>query len=319
MADDHDKHSLKHRMEYGFFCFWGWIFAKAPYRLALGVGWGIAWLGHYVMRYRVRLVYARIREVFPDLSPARVRRVAWQSWRNFIFNIVDTFRLAQVDDAWLQKHVLNYEESIQRVRECLGEHRGMVGVSLHMGCAEVIAVFLQRMGLNVFIITGRQKNHLVDDRLNATRGKTGIACIPKDAGISLFKQVFQRLRNGGSLVMLADLRLPTGGVNVDFLGGRASVVPGMGLFAKKSGVPVGTAIITRVGWTRHRLQVFPRMMADETLSNENDVQRMTQTVFDIFDHAIREQPEQWFWYNKNWILAPVRQPHVAAPLTGESA
>jgi len=61
MADDHDKHSLKHRMEYGFFCFWGWIFAKAPYRLALGVGWGIAWLGHYVMRYRVRLVYARIR------------------------------------------------------------------------------------------------------------------------------------------------------------------------------------------------------------------------------------------------------------------
>ena len=31
---------------------------------------------------------------------------------------------------------------------------------------------------------------------------------------------------------------------------------------------------------------------------------MTQEVFTIMEQAIREMPEQWFWYNKSWILDP---------------
>lgn len=306
------RHSLKHRVEYAVFCFWGWVFATMPYRLALALGWAVAWVGHYLVRYRVALVHRRIREVFPDMPARRVRHVAWISWRNFVFNIVDTFRLPRVNEAWLRRYLVDYEHTVEWLRENLPSGSGWVGVSLHMGSAEVLAVSLQQMGVDIFIITGAQKNRLVDARLNAMRGATGIDCIPKSAGSGLFKQVFRRLKQNGVLTMLADLRQPNGGVDIDFLGGRASVVPGMGLFAKKCGVPVVSSIMTREGWVRHRMKLSPPVFPDETFSTEADVQRMTQIVFDRFDKAIRECPEQWFWYNKNWVLAPKRQSAPAA-------
>lgn len=315
------QHSLKHRVEYVLFCFWAGVFSVLPYRAALALGWGVAWVGHYLARYRVRLVHSRIQEVFPGIEPRRVRRIAWISWRNLVFNIVDTVRLGRVNEAWLRRYMVDYEYTHNQVRESLAHERGTVGVSLHMGCAEVFAVSLQQMGVDVFVISGKQKNLLVDEKLAAMRGQTGIDCIPKSAGSSLFKQVFRRLKQGGVLTMLSDLRQPLGGVEVSFLGGRASVVPGMGLFAKKCGVPIVPAIITREGWVRHHLQVYAPVFPDDALSTDADTQRMTQTVFDLFDRAIRERPEQWFWYNKNWVLAPLRQkPAVVAPAVtgGES-
>lgn len=313
MTDD-KTHSIKHRVEYALFCFWGTVFSIAPYRLALLLGWVVAWIGHYLVRYRVDLVHRQIREVFPSLEQRRVRHIAWISWRNFVFNIVDTFRLRKITPSWLRRHVVDYDRTVTALREQLPAG-GFIGVSLHMGSAEVLAVCLQQMGLKVFVITGKQKNLLVDDKLNAMRCSTGIECIPKSAGISLFKQVFRRLKDGGMLTMLVDLRQPAGGVDIDFLGGRASVVPGMGLFAKKVGVPVIASVFSRKGWSQHRLELFPTLFPDADLSVEADVQRMTQAVFDRYDQAIRATPEQWFWYNKNWILAPLRQSESPVPET----
>jgi KDO2-lipid IV(A) lauroyltransferase len=312
-------HSLKHRVEYALFCFWGHVFTILPYRAALAVGWGVAWIGHYLLRYRVDMVHGRIRGVFPALERRKVRRIAWLSWRNFVFNMVDTFRLRRINDAWMRRYIVDYENTVRRVRESLSHGGGAVGVSLHMGCAEVQAVCLQQMGVDVFVITGKQKNLLVDDRLNAMRKGTGIECIPKSAGSALFKQVFRRLKQGGVLTMLVDIRQPEGGVDVDFLGGKASAVPGMGLFAKKCDVPAIPSIISREGWTRHHLRIFEPILPDPGLEVGEDVQRMTQQVFTFFEKAIQERPEQWFWYNKNWILAPLRQkkPPVLESATGE--
>ena len=38
---------------------------------------------------------------------------------------------------------------------------------------------------------------------------------------------------------------------------------------------------------------------------------MTVEAVGLFDAAIRKTPEQWFWYNKRWVLDPV-DPEVAA-------
>jgi lauroyl/myristoyl acyltransferase len=33
---------------------------------------------------------------------------------------------------------------------------------------------------------------------------------------------------------------------------------------------------------------------------------MTQQVMDIITQAILADPGQWFWYNKRWVLEPVK-------------
>ena len=64
-----------------------------PYRAALALGWVLAALAHYAVGFRRETARARIRSVFgASLSEARVRAIAWQSWRNTVFNAVDILR-----------------------------------------------------------------------------------------------------------------------------------------------------------------------------------------------------------------------------------
>ncbi len=293
-------HSIKHRIEYILACFWVWVFRVLPYRVALSIGWAAAWLGHYVVRYRKAMVYARIREVFPDMSADRVRWIAWLSWRNLVFNLIDTMRVSKMDKAWLQRHVVNVAE-VEDAFTALGiPAQGIVAVSMHMGCAEIAARMLQKAGADVFVIFKTQKNLLVDRKLNAMRGATGIACLPVTDG--LYRQILKRLRNGETLAMLADLRVDDGGIAVDFLGHRVHVGGGAALFARRAGVPLMCAVFSRVGWCQHRIEVRFTVHPDERLSVEEDVHRIMQLAFSAFDETIRARPEQWFWYNKKWIL-----------------
>ena len=44
---------------------------------------------------------------------------------------------------------------------------------------------------------------------------------------------------------------------------------------------------------------------DKNLSKEDDILRMTSLVMKHVEDAIRQDPGQWFWFNKRWILDPV--------------
>lgn len=292
-------HCLKHRLEYGVVWSLVGLFRLLPYRVALAVGWGIAWLGHYVFRYRRQAVYARIRQVFPDLPPSRVRSIAWLSWRNLIFNVIDTLLVSKMDADWLQRHVVNAEDVYQAIAAAGIPDNGVVAISMHTGCAEIAARMLQEAKARVFVISKMQKNLLVTEKLFALRGATGITFLPVSDGI--YRQVLRRLRNGETLAMLSDLRVD-GGVRVNFLGHEASVAPGAALFARRAGVALMIAVFSRVGWCKHRVDVKVVVKPDVSLSVDEDVQRMMQLAFDEFDKYIRDQPEQWFWHNKKWIL-----------------
>ena len=76
------------------------------------------------------------------------------------------------------------------------------------------------------------------------------------------------------------------------------------MFARQAKVPIIPAVARRRGWTRHEWEVFEPVEADPSLDKEADFQRMTQAVMDVYDHAIRAEPEQYFWYNNRWILFP---------------
>jgi KDO2-lipid IV(A) lauroyltransferase len=295
------------------------LLSRSPYWLALLLGFVLALFGHYVMRYRVQQARERIRQVFPEYSPRRVRRIAWLAWRNFIFNVVDMFRLEDVDARWIENRVAGAAAAREHVLAHCATGQGAIIASPHMGAAELAAVVMQRFGVPVFLITGRQSNALVDERLNEMRASTGIPLVQK--GSALLKSVIRRLKGGEVLAFLADLRVE-GGIVVDFLGAKASVAPGMALFANQTQVPILPLIITRRGWGRHHLVFHPTVVPDAAAPKVEDRRRMTQQVFDIMDRAVREMPEQWFWFNKSWILDPFpearREPRAAkGPATTE--
>lgn len=297
------QYRIKHMIEYGIVRIAALFLGSTPYRFALSVGWLLALFGYYVMRYRVDAAKSRIREVFGEqLSQKQVNRIAWRSWRDFIFNAVEMFRLPHINQRWISKHVLGYEAAVKVIKKHCETGQGAILASPHIGATEMASVVYQRSGIPIFMLTGRQKNPLVDVYINALRGATGIPKVQK--GSALLKGVLGKLRKGGVLAFLADIRVSPNGIMVDFLGKEASVAPGMGLFAKQTKVPIFPVIIIREGWTKHRLQAFDPVWPDPELEKKPDQQRLTQAVFVVMEQVIRKYPEQWFWYNKSWILTP---------------
>lgn len=274
-------------------------------RFALSVGWLLAWFSHYILRYRVDAAEERIQEVFGKLERREVKRIAWQSWRDFVFNVVEMYRLPRIDEKWIRRHVVNHEEVRGKLQDHCCTGRGAVVASPHMGASEAAGVVMQRLGVPVFMITGKQSNPLTDPHINRLRGATGIETVQK--GSSLLRSVIRRLKQGGVLTFLADLRVAPHGVIVEFLGREASVAPGMALFARQAMVPIIPIVVTRIGWAEHRMELHDPILPDPAADKRDDQRRMTQEVFHIMTRAVREHPEQWFWYNKKWILEPVEE------------
>tara|TARA_B100000809_G_scaffold3883_1_gene4142 strand:+ start:827 stop:1771 length:945 start_codon:yes stop_codon:yes gene_type:complete len=294
---------LKHRIEYWAMRGFGFLLAHTPYPVALFIGWQLAWFSHYVLRYRREVAYARIREVFPDADERRVKHIAWLGWRDFVFNAVEMFRLPRVDQKWIEKHVIDWEQTRDVIQRHCKSGQGAVVASPHIGAAELAAVCLQRFDTPIFLITGKQKNPLTDARLNEMRSSTGMSYV--QVGSSMLKAVIRRLRDGGILAFQADLRVAKGGIEVDLLGTTASVAPGMAMFANQTNVPILPMLVTRHGWTRHKMEFQDPILPDPDSPKKEDQKRLTREMFVMVDKAVRDFPEQWFWYNKSWILAPV--------------
>ncbi|HEY8240422.1 MAG TPA: lysophospholipid acyltransferase family protein, partial [Kiritimatiellia bacterium] len=275
------------------------------------LGWCIAWPAFHLFRVRVSDACARIREVFGDrYSPREVRRIAWLSMRNFTFTAIESLRMPKLTRETAT--ALIDIGDFQRLRDHAATGKGAILVVPHTGNWEMAGVAAHLFGLPMFLIVGKQRNLLVDAYLNRMRGVSGMEIIPRDSS-TMFKKVVRNLREGKFLAFMTDLRSRTPGMRVQFLGKEANVVAGMAVFARLGNVPVFPVVVTRIGWARHKWEFFDPVCPDPALDRDPDAQRMTQAVMDIYDRAIRAQPEQYFWFNKRWVLDPLRVEECRVP------
>ncbi|MBI2438040.1 MAG: hypothetical protein HYV36_04405 [Lentisphaerae bacterium] len=305
------SHSPKHVLEYLAMRSAAGLIQRLSYRAALGLGWGIAALSFYVLRYRAALAAERIREVFgAQYSRRTVERIAWRAWRNFCFTVVEMARIPVSSPDWVRS-IVDDNDSIRKITAHTQNGRGAIIAVAHLGSWELAALASQAYGLRLFSVAADQKNPLVNEFINRMRGGTGFETLSRSSGV--LKSIISRIREGKVMAILPDVRSRTPGVAIRFLGKTANIAGGMGLIAKMTGVPVFPCVITRQGWMHHRYRVMDPVWPDERLEKTEDWRRITQAVFDVFDRAIRAQPEQWFWFNKRWILDPLAPAEDGGP------
>lgn len=300
------KYRPKHLAEYAALRAVGFLVSILPYKLALGVGWLLAHIAHDLLKWRVKEARRRIREVFGDrFTELEVRRIAWISLRNTLFNAIEVIRIPSMSRTWVEA-VTDCRSALRLYDEHRKEGQGAVFALPHMGNWDMAGVAVGMMDIPIFFITGKQRNPLFDDYVNRMRQSSGVDTIPKDDKM-LVRKVLKKLKGDGVLAMTNDLRSRTKAISVEFLGKQANIVGGMAVFARQAKVPIFPVIVTRIGWARHRWQVFEPILPDPSADKESEHTRLTQHVMRVFEQAVREQPEQYFWYNKRWVLDPFEE------------
>ena len=294
------KYKLAHVMEYAAVRAACGVLVALPHRAALALAWGpvrAAWALNGRLRAQTR---RRLRQALgPATSARELERIAWRAFRNLAFTAVEGMRLPGIDKAWVDRHMGKGE--VHEVHAELAKGRGLIVAIPHMGNWELAGIALQSQGVDLLLLVRKQKNPLMNDWINRIRTATGVEAIDthsRDIG-----EVARKLNAGNKvLTILPDVRAKSGGVRVRYLGAETDVPGGTAHYAREAGVPILTAEVVRTGWTRHSWRKTGAIAPDMALDEAEDRRRIMQYVMDRFDESVRAHPDNYFWFNKRWVL-----------------
>lgn len=183
----------------------------------------------------------------------------------------------------------------------LGEGKGVVAVTGHIGNWELLAQSLAREGLPVTAIAKPAYDPRLTRWVHALRTSQGMQVLWRgDAGMS--REMLKVFHRKEILALLIDQDTRVQGTFVPFFGRPAYTPTAAAALALRVDAPV------IVGWTHregraHRVY-FERVQVTRTGNEEADVTALTAEITLRLERAIRQRPEQWVWMHRRWKTQP---------------
>jgi KDO2-lipid IV(A) lauroyltransferase len=226
-----------------------------------------------------------------------------RSLANVLKTAVEMIRAPKLTSAWMDRHVVDGRLYKDRLQEYVDEGKGVVIMVPHSGNWYMAAWAMASYGIPMFAIAAKQRNPLIDAWMHRQYGD-GIDVVERGSA-RVMHEIKDRLLKGQIFAILPDLRVMAPDVSVPFLNGTANVSHGGAMFAVRTGAPVIVAMMRRIDG-RHVFDHLGTLRPDPDAPDKRaEACRLTYEAMKLIDAAIQKTPEQWFWYNKRWLLQPV--------------
>lgn len=250
-----------------------------------------------------------IARAFPGTPAVVVRAIAKGVFQSIGRNSLDALRLtSQTKDQVLGSCLVSGEENLRRA---LSRGRGVIAVTGHIGCWELLGAYLSEKGYRVSVIAKRLSNGSLDRMLTRMRSRHGVATFYRgNTAIAGYRT----LRRGEILGMLVDQNINTIGIMTPFFGRPAWTTAGPAAFALRGGAAiVPMAIHMQPGGTHH-ITILPELEhPPEHLPERERRAVLTAGITAAIEKLVRLYPQQWVWFHDRW---QVRAEHLEK--TGES-
>jgi KDO2-lipid IV(A) lauroyltransferase len=257
-----------------------------------------------VIRMRRRVTLENLDRAFGErLSAAEKIRIGRRSYVNFAKSIVEFASLGRLRREDYRRLVRF--EGLGILREPLAQGHGVVAVTGHFGSWELLGAGVAARDLPVDFLVGEQTNSLVNNVMNDLRRSAGIGIIER--GVAA-RGVFESLRKGRIVALLADQDARAAGIFVDFFGTPASTFQGPAQFAYRTGSPIVCCSIVRRDDETHDVSFSPPLYPREDVERDVEILRLTREHTKILEECIRRHPEDYFWAHRRWKTKPRLDP-----------
>ncbi len=194
------------------------------------------------------------------------------------------------------------------VDAALGESRGLVLLTAHMGCFEVAAqAYAERFGAHkpITALYRPAKQAWLADIMERARDRPGMLASP--ATLTGVRQMLRALRKGETVGLLPDQVPPEGmGVWAPFFGQTAYTMTMAGKLIAQAGTAVVLLRGERLNWRQrlrlkadyvvHAQRVSPEV---EALLAQGDAAQSAAAINRLMEDLIMQCPEQYLWgYNR---------------------
>lgn len=298
------KSSIAANLEYAAFRCACALVNAVPYPAAMWLADALAFFAVRCLGFKRERTMGRIRSVFPSKPPAECRAIAVRSLANVLKTAVEMIRAPKLTSAWMDRHVVDGRLYKDKLQEFVDEGKGVVIMVPHSGNWYMAAWAMAAYGLPLFAIAARQRNPRIDAWMKRQYGSVEV--LERGSARTLV-EIKEKLRAGRAFAILPDLRVPHRDVEVDFLGGKANVSHAGAMFAVRCGSPIIVAMMRREGG-RHVFDHIGTLRPDPAATDRKaEAARLTREAMSMIDGRLKEHPEDWYWYNKRWILQPVEK------------
>lgn len=265
-----------------------------PYRVALFLAKGLAGIA-FAVGFKRRRTLDRIRSVFPAMDGREAKRVAVSSLANVLQTAVEMIRAPKLTRGWIDEYVVGGEKYSGLLRDITDRGKGAVIMVPHSGNWYMAAWTMAAYGLPLFAIAARQRNPKIDAWMNRQYGS--IEVLDRNRRDTLGK-IRRHLVDGRAFAILPDLRVRKRDVEVDFLGGKANVSHAGAMFAVHAGAPIVVAAMTRENG-KHVIHHLATLEPEGRTAAD-----LTREAMRLLSDFVMAHPDNWYWYNKRWILEP---------------
>ncbi|MEY4504823.1 MAG: hypothetical protein RL154_1119 [Pseudomonadota bacterium] len=218
-----------------------------------------------------------------------------KAYENMIFLVVDFVKNQGISKEELAKKV-EFEniEILERLKD-----RQIIFITAHYGNWELIALATSGLLNYRGAIVGRALDSKVaNEVIKANREQFNIELIDKNGAM---KGLIRSIKNGNTVGLLVDQNTADyDGILVNFFSKPVRHTPAASILARRFNTPIVPVFVSTNDRAKFKLKFYEPIMSIKTDNYEDDILRLTQAQADVTEKAIREKPDEWFWFHKRW-------------------
>ena len=270
--------------------------AQIPKNQLLFFGKMLGNLLYYLAAPQRHIVRRNLQFSHIESSPQQIQRLAKRVFQHFGITILELLQMT----CFSQKELLTSirVENKEILIEALARQKGIVLVSAHLGNYEMAWQYVPcYFGRQMVGVAKKMRNVRLDRLIHQIRTRFGNRVLYKKGALP---EMMQTLRQGEIVGILMDISRRFEGVEVTFLGRRATATPAAALLGIRCKSPIIPAFCHRNGNGKLVVRVERPIEIQRTKDLRFDLQKNTQLITDRVEQAVRNYPEQWNWMLRRW-------------------
>lgn len=250
-----------------------------------------------LLKHERRTALENLEIAFPDAPPAAREAIARAMFKSMGMNL---FEFLNLEDS-PKERLLGLIERIdgeEHLDEAYGAGKGLIVLTGHIGCWELMAAYYASRGYSVNVIGRELWEKRINERMVRMRESVGYRTIDRDSG---GRDVIRVLRNKGIVAALIDQHTRVNGVYVPFFNRPAHTPTGVAKLALSTGAKILPMAIYMTPSRRHIIRILPAIDPPENVEDkERETEILTRDCSLAIEELIRYDPKQWVWFHKRW-------------------
>jgi KDO2-lipid IV(A) lauroyltransferase len=278
-----------------------WLLRKLPADKALDfAAFAAKKVGPWFGRHRTAL--DNLRQAYPEKSEQEIEAIALEMWDNMARLAGEYIFLDQLFDFDPENRSSGRIEIVgeELFVRLAAEKKPHILFTAHLGNFELLPIAAAVHGLKVTALFRPPNNPYIADYVLSTRRSNMGELMETHAGAAFALAAI--LDKGGNVGALVDQKF-TGGVYTTFFDRPCETNPVVPMLARRFDCPVHPARCVRLPGNRYRLEIHDALELVRDADGDIDIEASTQLLNDVVEGWIREDPGQWMWFHKRWMLS----------------